>query len=49
MSLGAILAKQVQLSRLMGEQIAALRQWATGRARPATTPVELASHRKMAA
>ena len=48
-SLGAILAKQVQLSRLMGEQIAALRQWATGRARPATTPVELASHRKMAA
>ena len=47
--LGAILAKQVPLSRLMGEQIAALRQWAQGRARPATRMEAGKSGRKVAA
>ncbi|NLE61962.1 MAG: AAA family ATPase [Planctomycetes bacterium] len=47
--LGIILAKQVPLSRLMGEQIALLRQWAQGRARPATRPEAGKSGRKMAA
>ena len=47
--LGAILAKQVPLSRLMGEQIAALRQWAQGRARPATKPEGEKTARKIAA
>jgi hypothetical protein len=47
--LGAILAKQVPLSRLMGEQIAALRQWAQGRARPATRPEAGKTGRKIAA
>lgn len=47
--LGAILAQQVPLSRLMGEQIATLRQWAQGRARPATRPDAGKSGRKVAA
>ena len=47
--IGAILAKQVPLSRLMGEQIGALRQWAQGRARPATRPSTAATGRKIAA
>ena len=47
--LGALLAKQVPLSRLMGEQIAALRQWAQGRARPATSPQSGGNTRKIAA
>ena len=47
--LGAILAKQVPLSRLMGEQIAALRQWAQGRARPATSPQQGMNTRRIAA
>lgn len=47
--LGTILAKQVPLSRLMGEQIAALRNWSKGRARPATRPEADSSGRKIAA
>ena len=47
--LSTILAKQVPLSRLMGEQIAALRQWATGRARPATSQQSGGNTRKIAA
>jgi len=47
--LGAILAKQVPLSRLMGEQIAALRSWSIGRARPATKPDGEKTTRKIAA
>lgn len=47
--LGAILAQQVPLSRLMGEQIATLRQWAQGRAKPATRPDAGKSGRKVAA
>jgi SpoVK/Ycf46/Vps4 family AAA+-type ATPase len=47
--LGAILAQQVPLSRLMGEQIATLRQWAQGRARPATRPEAGKTGRKIAA
>ena len=47
--LSAILATQVPLSRLMGEQIAALRQWAQGRARPATRPHADKAGRKLAA
>lgn len=47
--LSTILAKQVPLSRLMGEQIAALRQWAQGRARPATNQQSGGNTRKIAA
>lgn len=47
--LGAILAQQVPLSRLMGEQIATLRQWAQGRARPATRAEVGKTGRKIAA
>ena len=47
--LGTLLAKQVPLSRLMGEQIAALRQWAQGRARPATSQQVAGNTRKIAA
>ena len=47
--LGALLARQIPLSRLMGEQIAALRQWAQGRARPATSQQSGGNTRKIAA
>lgn len=47
--LGALLARQIPLSRLMGEQISALRQWAQGRARPATSPQSGGNTRKIAA
>ncbi len=47
--LSSILAMRVPLSRLMGEQIAALRQWAIGRARPATRPEADKTGRKIAA
>ena len=47
--LSTILAKQVPLSRLMGEQISALRSWSIGRARPATRPEAGKSGRKLAA
>jgi SpoVK/Ycf46/Vps4 family AAA+-type ATPase len=48
-ALSTLLATQVPLSRLMGEQIAALRQWAAGRARPATRPEAGKTGRKVAA
>ncbi len=48
-SLGTLLAKQVPLSRLMSEPIAVLRQWAKGRARPATLPEHETSSRRLAA
>jgi hypothetical protein len=44
-----VLNDLVSLSRLMGEPIQALRTWAKGRARLATTPIEQASGRKFAA
>ena len=47
--LGSLLARQIPLSRLMGEQISALRQWAQGRARPATSPQSGGNTRKIAA
>lgn len=47
--LSTILAKQVPLSSLMGEQIAALRKWAQGRARPATKLEGEKTTRKIAA
>ena len=48
-SLGTLLATQVPLSRLMSEPITALRNWAKGRARPATKPDGEKSGRKLAA
>jgi SpoVK/Ycf46/Vps4 family AAA+-type ATPase len=48
-SLGMLLASQVPLSRLMSEPITTLRQWAKGRARPATTPVGENTARRLAA
>jgi hypothetical protein len=48
-SLGSLLTTQVPLSRLMSEPITVLRQWAKGRARPATTPVDEKSSRRLAA
>lgn len=48
-SLSTLLAKQVPLSRLMSEPITALRNWAKGRARPATQPEGEKSGRKLAA
>ena len=47
-SLGALLATQVPLSRLMQEPITALRNWAKGRARPATKTVEEKTSRRLA-
>ncbi len=43
------LTELVPLSKLMAEQIAALRQWARGRARPATKPAEESRTRKIVA
>ena len=43
------LAETVPLSKLMGEQIAGLRKWAQGRCRMATSPVQEAGGRKIAA
>ena len=40
---------RLAMTRLMGEQIAALRQWAQGRARPATSPQSGGNTRKIAA
>jgi SpoVK/Ycf46/Vps4 family AAA+-type ATPase len=42
-----VLEEQVPLSRLMAEQMAALRKWASGRARPASAPGEKGSTRKV--
>ena len=48
-NLGALLATQVPLSRLMSEPITLLRQWAKGRARPATRPEGEKAGRRLAA
>ncbi len=42
-------AETVPLSKLMGEQIAALRKWSQGRCRMATSPVQETKGRKIAA
>lgn len=42
-----VLEDLVPLSKLMSEQIAALRKWAKGRARPATTPEQERTGRKI--
>jgi len=42
-----VLEDTVPLSKLMGEQIATLRKWAKGRARPATTPEQERTGRKI--
>lgn len=49
LTLGQILAETVPLSRLMAEQIDALRKWAQGRARLATSPTPARVGRKLAA
>ena len=38
LGIAGVLTEFVPLSKLMAEQITALRQWAKGRARPATSP-----------
>ena len=49
LTIGAALVDFVPLSKLMGESMTALRTWAKGRARPATTPVAENSPRRIAA
>ncbi len=49
LSIAAQLNQLVPLSRLMAEQISALRQWAKGRARPATKPVAESPTRRITA
>jgi len=44
-----VLNQTVPLSKLMGEQVAALRNWAKGRARPATKAAQEASGRRIVA
>jgi hypothetical protein len=44
-----VLVDFVPLSKLMGESMTALRTWAKGRARPATTPVAERTTRRIAA
>lgn len=48
LDVGAALVDFVPLSKLMAEQIAGLRQWAQGRARPATLPVPERKLRRIA-
>ena len=48
-TVNTVLEDLVPLSKLMGEQIAALRKWAKGRARPATTPEQERTGRKIQA
>jgi SpoVK/Ycf46/Vps4 family AAA+-type ATPase len=38
LTIGHVLVEFVPLSKLMAEQLGALRSWAKGRSRPATTP-----------
>jgi hypothetical protein len=47
--IGEVLVDFVPLSKLMAEQLGALRNWAKGRARPATTPAVERKQRKLAA
>ena len=49
LTIGTALVDFVPLSKLMGESITALRTWAKGRARPATTPAISRNSRKIAA
>jgi len=49
LTIGEVLVDFVPLSKLMGESMTALRTWAKGRARPATTPVAERNTRKIAA
>ncbi len=49
LTIGAVLVDFVPLSKLMGESMTALRTWARGRARPATTPPSEQSTRRIAA
>ena len=48
-AIAKVLEDLVPLSKLMSEQIAALRKWAKGRARPATTPEQERTGRKIQA
>ncbi|MHA3774845.1 AAA family ATPase [Verrucomicrobiota bacterium sgz303538] len=49
LTIGEVLVDFVPLSKLMGERMSELRSWATGRARPATTPNSPRTSRKIAA
>jgi hypothetical protein len=49
LTIGTVLVDFVPLSKLMGETMTALRTWAKGRARPATTPPAERSTRRIAA
>lgn len=49
LTIGEVLVDFVPLSKLMAEQISGLRQWAKGRARPATTRPPERTQRKIAA
>jgi len=49
LTIGEVLVDFVPLSKLMGESMTALRTWAKGRARPATTPPSERSTRRIAA
>ncbi|MES2571187.1 MAG: AAA family ATPase [Verrucomicrobiota bacterium] len=49
LTIGEVLVDFVPLSKLMAEQVTALRNWSNGRARPATTPSAELRHRKIAA
>ena len=49
-SLAKLIAQAVPLSRTMAEQVTSLREWARGRAKPATSPADASGHsRKMVA
>lgn len=47
LTISMVLNDLVPLSKLMGDQISALRKWAKGRARPATTPEQERTGRKI--
>jgi SpoVK/Ycf46/Vps4 family AAA+-type ATPase len=49
LDIGKALSETVPLSRLMGEQVSALRAWAKGRARPATSAEAAPGARRIAA
>src|ERR1043166_357908 len=47
LTIAQVLTEFVPLSKLMGEQVSLLRQWARGRARPATKPSETRLERRI--
>ncbi len=49
LDLSMVLSDTVPLSKLMAEQIAALRKWSQGRARPASSIERESKHRRIAA